>query len=214
MKISKSMFTGFLAATLMASGGTVYANSFSQNNGYMNNAHERSYNMEMMNRNGYMNNAHERGYGISGMINNDNRSNKMDGERNNRYCNYNMGYENHGGFQMGRMMRGFMHGGFSDSLFPLAGLRKLKLSITQKDTIKPIIRKIKEDKILFGGKMAAVQSEIMAAKISYPIDFNKISSYIDKRTQITNGFQKEMLSSLSKIYNSLTPGQKKILAYY
>ncbi len=214
MKISKSIFAGFLAVTLMASGGTVYAHSFDQNDEYTNNAHERSYDMEMMNNNGYMNNAHERGYGISGMINNDNRSNKMDGERNSRHCNYNMmGYENHGGLQMG-YMRGFMHSGFSDSLFPFAGLRKLKLSITQKDTIKPIIRKIKEDKILFGGKMAAIQSEIMAAKISYPIDFNKISSYIDKRTQITNDFQKEMLSNLSKIYNSLTPGQKKILTYY
>jgi len=72
------------------SGGTVYANSFDQNNGYANNAHERSYNMEMMNRNGYMNNARERGYGISGMINNDNKSNKMDRERGSRYCNYNM----------------------------------------------------------------------------------------------------------------------------
>ena len=214
MKISKSIFAGFLAVTLMASGGTVYAHSFDQNDEYTNNAHERSYDMEMMNNNGYMNNAHERGYGISGMINNDDRSNRMDGERNNRYCNYNMtGYENHSGLQMG-YMRGFMHSGFSDSLFPFAGLRKLKLSITQKDTIKPIIRKIKEDKILFGGKMAAIQSEIMAAKISYPIDFNKISSYIDKRTQITNDFQKEMLSNLSKIYNSLTPGQKKILTYY
>ncbi|NOZ83643.1 MAG: hypothetical protein GXP60_02355 [Epsilonproteobacteria bacterium] len=208
MKMSKSIFAGFLAVTLMASGGTVYANSFDQNDEYANDAHERSYNMEMMN------NAHEKGYGISGMINNDDRSNKMNGKRNNRYCNYNMmGYENHGGFQMG-YMRGLVHGGLSDRLLPIAGLRKLKLSITQKNTIKPIIRKMEEDKILFEGKMAALKSEIMAAKISYPIDFNKISSYIDKRTQITNGFQKEMLSNFSKIYNSLTPGQKKILTYY
>jgi len=62
--------------------------------------------------------------------------------------------------------------------------------------------------------MAELRSKMMAAKLSYPIDFNKLSSYISERAALVKDFQKEQLNSLSKIYNSLTPGQKKILAYY
>jgi len=224
MRISKSVFAGFLTVALMTYGGNVYAHSTNQNSGYGKG--------EMMNRG-----AADNMSGANGMMygNGGNMPSTI-GEKEDKSCgkamhdrnstkfgtngmmkfngnSYEMGYRNRTGYRMGGMMR-FMQGGFLGGQFLISKLRKLNLSETQIASMRPVTMQMREERILFMGKMAAVQSRIMAAKISYPIDFDKISSYIDKRLKLVNSFQKEQLNNLKKIYNSLTPGQKKTLAYY
>ncbi len=225
MRISKSVFAGFLTAALMTYGGNVYAHSTNQNSGY-----DKG---EMMNRGSSASNMP----GVNGMMygNGSNmpstvgkRENEPfdkalncgnhSGFRMNRMMefhgnSYGMGYENRTGYRMGGMME-FMQGGFLGGQVLISRLRKLNLSETQIAFMRPVTMQMREERILFMGKMAALQSKIMAAKISYPIDFDKISSYIDERLKLVNDFQKEQLNNLKKIYNSLTPGQKKTLAYY
>ncbi|GEM_PF-2065968 len=196
MRIKKSAAATALAVLIASTGA--YAHSF-DGNGYTNNMYGRGYNMgETMMMNG----------GMMGYNNQENATNS-------EFCDHDS-YMGHGGYGVPMMsygyMRGFMHNG--GTLFSLERLKRLNLSADQKNSIGPILAKMQKSRILFRGKMAELRSKMMAAKLSYPIDFNKLSSYISERAALVKDFQKEQLNSLSKIYNSLTPGQKKILTYY
>ncbi len=218
IKISKSVFTGFLAAGLMASGGNVYAHSTNKNSNYgttmMNQGQKNMPNSnEMMNNTENMRSRWGGGNNVPCDINHEGRTGfRMGGMM--RYENgYGMGQGNYMGSNMGAM-KGFMSNRFSGRKFIISRFKELNLTEIQIKAMRPVTTQMRKEKILFMGKMAALKSKIMAAKIGYPINFDKISSYIDERSKLINDFQKDQLNSLKKIYNDLTPGQKKTLAYY